>query len=70
MTARDPKSGRAKYSAPIVMDLGELARSQGGCTSGISPQGTCTNGSTLAGTTECKSGNVASTKCARGNTVA
>ncbi|MBN2357885.1 MAG: hypothetical protein JXR83_00430 [Deltaproteobacteria bacterium] len=58
--------GKAKYTTPTVVDLGELARGVGGCNAGSAPTGTCNPGATLAMPTQCKAGNGNVYKCAKG----
>lgn len=48
---------KPKYEAPVLVDLGELARGQGkNCTSGSAAQGHCTSGARAHAFGSCKSG--------------
>jgi hypothetical protein len=67
MSLKNSKNTKAKYSAPVVMDLGELARGHGACQNGSAPAGFCTTGNGLTGPTDCSNGNRNSVGCNAGN---
>ena len=53
------KRTKPKYEAPIVVDLGELARGAGACSAGSGDTDTCTAGG--AALTACTAGGSAAT---------
>ena len=77
--ARDEKA-KPKYESPVILPLGEMARSNGvsaACPSGSSPQASChtgtypSHGSDCAsgtGASSCKTGSIAAAACPQGNT--
>jgi hypothetical protein len=65
-----PRGGRSRYSAPVVVDLGELTRSLGAaCAPGSTPTSNCNPGAGLGSQNNCRDGGNATQNCRTGTGV-